>query len=147
MINSGDLNFSFSGLKTAVFYIVKKNPNILKTEVKIAEICHHFQQAVIDVLISKTLQAAKKYKPKTIMLAGGVSANKELRNQLEKAIKKNMPLTAYRLPLTVYSVDNAVMIASAAYWRWKKSKNKRRLYENWKKLPTDANLKLRNERN
>ncbi|HCP08364.1 MAG TPA: tRNA (adenosine(37)-N6)-threonylcarbamoyltransferase complex transferase subunit TsaD, partial [Candidatus Moranbacteria bacterium] len=69
MINSKDLNFSFSGLKTAVLYAVKKNPKILEDENLISSLSAEFQQSVIDVLIAKTLKAAEIYKPKTIMLA------------------------------------------------------------------------------
>ncbi|MFA6159737.1 MAG: tRNA (adenosine(37)-N6)-threonylcarbamoyltransferase complex transferase subunit TsaD [Parcubacteria group bacterium] len=140
MINSKDFNFSFSGLKTAVLYSVKKNPNYKS---QIENYCYEFQQAVCDVLISKTIRAAKKYNPKTIMLAGGVSANIELRKQLGEAIKKDLPDTAYRIPETKYSIDNATMIAMAAAFRYKLKKNTRILKNNWKNLETNANLKLK----
>jgi N6-L-threonylcarbamoyladenine synthase len=144
MINSKDFNFSFSGLKTAVLYETKKHPQLLKNNRYVVEICQKFQQAVCDVLISKTMAAAKKYRPKTIMLAGGVSANLELRKQLEKAIKLNLPDTKYKIPDTKYCVDNAAMIATAGYWRWKKDriKNKKIFVNNWSKLDAEANLKL-----
>lgn len=142
MINSNNLNFSFSGLKTAVLYGVKKNPNY---KLQIANYCYEFQQAVIDVLIFKTLKAAKIYRPKTIMLAGGVSANKELRIQLGKAIKKNIPITDYKLPITDYSIDNAAMIAAAGYYRWKfmTADQRKKSLNSWKILQPDANLKLK----
>ncbi len=143
MIRSGDFNFSFSGLKTAVLYLTKKiSPSQLPTLT--SHICFEFQQAVIDVLISKTLKAAKKYHPKTIMLAGGVSANLELRKQLGKAVS-SLPATSYQLPATSYSIDNAAMIAAAAYFRWENMSNsqKKELVNNWKTLETDSNLKLK----
>lgn len=141
MINSGNYDFSFSGLKTAVLYETKKHPELLKDKNYINAVCYEFQQAVIDVLIAKTLAVAKKYKPKTISLAGGVSANIELREQLEKAVKDNLKNTSYKLPATSYSMDNAAMIASAAYFRIKK--NKDIPVDNWKKITADANLELK----
>ena len=90
MINSENLDFSFSGLKTALLYTVRDNPQILKNKKLTQEICAEFQQAVIDVLVSKTIHAAKKYKPKTILLGGGVSREQRIRKQLGKAIEKNL---------------------------------------------------------
>lgn len=144
MINSNNFNFSFSGLKTAALYETKKHPEFLKDKEYISEMCHEFQQSVVDVLISKTLKAAKKYHPKTIMLAGGVSANEELREQFGKAVS-SLPATSYQLPATSYSIDNAAMIAAAAYFRWKNMSNsqKKEASNNWKVLETDSNLKLK----
>ncbi|MFH0969093.1 MAG: tRNA (adenosine(37)-N6)-threonylcarbamoyltransferase complex transferase subunit TsaD [Patescibacteria group bacterium] len=145
MINKNNFDFSFSGLKTAVLYETIKNKKMLKNKKNIFELCHEFQQAVIDVLVSKTIKAAKKYNPKTIMLAGGVAANKELRKQLGEAIKKNLPATTYKLPPIKYTGDNAAMIAVAAYFRWNKmaKAQKKKAFQNWKTLETDANLKLK----
>jgi N6-L-threonylcarbamoyladenine synthase len=145
MLKSKNFDFSFSGLKTAVLYTVKKNPQILKDNGLISALCHEFQQAVIDVLIAKTRRAAQKYNPRTIMLAGGVSANEELRIQMSQTIKKEFPRAEYHLPLAGYSIDNAVMIAAAGFFRWQKmtSAEKKAAPNNWKKLTTDANLKLK----
>jgi N6-L-threonylcarbamoyladenine synthase len=143
MINSDNLNFSFSGLKTAVLYIVRDSPNILKNKKLKSELCAEFQQAVIDVLVAKTLKAAKKYKPETILLGGGVSANKELRAQLGEAIKKNIPDTIYKIPDTRFSLDNAAMIAIAGYFQYKLAKNKKKFENNWKNLEADAGLELK----
>lgn len=145
MINKNNFDFSFSGLKTAVLYETKKHLELLKDKNYVSEICHEFQQAVIDVLVTKTLKAAKKYNPKTIMLAGGVAANSELRKQLGEVIKKNAPGMEYQVPDIAFTGDNAAMIATAAYFRWKNmsfSKKKHALL-GWKTLDTDANLKLR----
>jgi N6-L-threonylcarbamoyladenine synthase len=145
MLNSNDFNFSFSGLKTAVLYATKKHSNILKNVGMLSAMCAEFQQAAIDVLVAKTIKAAKKYNPKTIMLAGGVAANKELRKQLGKAIKKNLSTTNYQLPTIEYTGDNAAMIASAGYFRWKymTSAQKKKASQNWKTLEANANLKLK----
>jgi N6-L-threonylcarbamoyladenine synthase len=142
MMNSGNLNFSFSGLKTAVLYTVRDNPKILKDNKLIAELCHEFQQAVIDVLIHKTIAAAKKYRPKTILLGGGVSANQALRKQLGNAINKQLPDAKYQIPDTKYSLDNAAMIAVAGYFQYKLSKNKKALYNTWRNLEADAGLNI-----
>ena len=143
MIGSDNFNFSFSGLKTAVLYETKKRPALLKNKSYVSELCHEFQQAVIDVLVSKTIRAAKKYQPKTILLAGGVSANAELRNQLGEAVKRDLSEIKYYIPDTKYSLDNAAMIAAAAYYRYRSIKNKKALDKNWQSLEADASLKLK----
>lgn len=102
-----------------------------------AAVCREFQQAVIDVLIDKTITAALKYKPKTILLAGGVSANQELRKQLNRAIKNRLPYILYRMPNIKYCLDNASMIAVAGFYRREK------LNDNWKNMEAFANLKLK----
>lgn len=145
MLNKNNFDFSFSGLKTAVLYETKKNVRLLNNTTYVEEICHEFQQAVIDVLVKKTLKAAKKYNPKTILLAGGVSANQELRKQLGESIQKELQNTSYLIPNISYSVDNAAMIASAAHFRWQNmtSEEQKKALQNWQDLETDANLKLR----
>jgi len=144
MIKSNNLNFSFSGLKTAVLYTVKKHSNILKNVRMSSALCAEFQQAVVDVLIHKTLKAAAIYKPKTVMLAGGVSANTELRNQLRNNLCKYYPNIIYKIPDTKYSIDNAAMIAAAGYFRWKNinESQRKKTLNNWKELKTDANLRM-----
>jgi len=143
MLKSNDFNFSFSGLKTAVLYLVKKNEEKKIDSKFIQAICKEFQQAAIDVLIAKTITAAKKNNPRTILLAGGVSANQELRQQLEKAVKNNFSNTQYSCPEFKYTIDNAAMIGAAAFFRWQKATEKKiNLKENWKNIFTDANLKI-----
>jgi N6-L-threonylcarbamoyladenine synthase len=145
MINSANLNFSFSGLKTAVLYETKKHPELLKNKKYVSALCAEFQQAVVDVLITKTLKAAEIYKPKTIMLAGGVSANQELRKQLNTRIKKELENITYTIPEIQYSIDNAAMIAAAGAFRWQKMSAKKRInaLTVWRNLKTNANLKLK----
>ena len=150
MINTKDYNFSFSGLKTAVLYTIQKltgsdpvNYELGSQQVKKLtpktkrDLAASFQQAVVDVLIAKTIRAAKEYEVKTIMLGGGVSANEELRRQFEEKIKKELPATAYRVPSTNMSTDNAAMIAAAAYFHKKKASLAR-----WKTLKANGNLKI-----
>ncbi len=154
MLNKQNFNFSFSGLKTAVLYEVKKfvAANGSSTPTKgvelpkdyIAQVCHEFEQACVDVLVTKTLRAAEKYAPKTILLAGGVSANTELRGQLGQAIEKNMPTTSYCIPALSLTGDNAGMIGIAGSFRWDSMTDaqKKSALGNWKTLQPNANLKM-----
>jgi N6-L-threonylcarbamoyladenine synthase len=147
MLNSPDFNFSFSGLKTATLYAVKNlKEELSKKEFTslIPEISHEFQQACIDVLIKKTLKAADAHNPKTILIAGGVSANRELKLQLKDAIEKKLKDTTFENPKFEYSLDNAAMIAIAAGFRWEKMTNeqKEETQKNWKNLQASASLKI-----
>lgn len=147
MLGSPDFNFSFSGLKTAVLYSVKElrdKLNKKEFENLIAEICYEFQQACIDVLVKKTIRSAKKYRPKTILIAGGVSANRELKRQLKKSIENDLKDTKFESPKFEYSLDNAAMIAIAGGFRWKKMSDseKKESLKNWKNLQADSSLKL-----
>jgi N6-L-threonylcarbamoyladenine synthase len=143
MINSKDFNFSFSGLKTAVLYETKKhlarNASLVFNKKYISEICYEFQKAATEVLIAKTIRAAQKYHPRSVLLAGGVSANLELRKKLGATVRKELPKMAYYIPDTAYALDNSAMIAAAAYFRWKLSRKK--IYP-WRNVGADANLKL-----
>ncbi len=117
MIESGDFDFSFSGLKAAVFREIKSLKNL--DGQTISDISYAVQDAIIDVLVKKTLKAADKYKAKSILLGGGVAANQKLREQFEFKIK-NLKL---KIPLFVpekwLCTDNAAMIASAAFYSYK----------------------------
>jgi N6-L-threonylcarbamoyladenine synthase len=121
MIHSGDLDFSFSGLKTAVLYTIKKIPKLTQSDKK--HIAREFEDAVVEVLVSKTQQALTKYKPKTFMIGGGVIANKEIRRALTELIQSEFPQTQILFPEMAMSTDNAVMIAAAGYMRALKSKS------------------------
>jgi len=127
-----------------VLYETKKNPDLLKDEDYIAAVCHEFQSAAVDVLVSKTIKAAKEFSPKTILLAGGVSANKKLREDLGHAIGSELSDVSYSVPDLELTGDNAAMIASAAHFRWQKMTDteKEKAKDGWKNLQADANLKL-----
>jgi N6-L-threonylcarbamoyladenine synthase len=116
MINSKDLDFSFSGLKTALFYQLQKDKHWSKNRSSYA---HEFQQAVVDTLVAKTIKAGKKYHAPTIILAGGVSANLVLRQSLKEAIKNQLPHAKFYLPELVYTTDNAAMIGAAGYFKFR----------------------------
>ena len=104
-------NFSFSGLKTAVRYLLPK----LKGDF-LADLCASFQQAIIDVLVRKTIAAAQKYRANLVTVSGGVSCNHELRRQLrETCARKGFKFMNAEASLCT---DNAAMIAFAALLRW-----------------------------
>ncbi len=103
MIHSKDLKFSFSGLKTAVLYLLKKLGEIDENKKK--EIAREFEDAVTEVLISKTQQALEDYEAKSLIIGGGVVANKHI----QEAFKK-LPLPVY-IPDSHLTGDNALMIA------------------------------------
>ena len=114
MIYSKDYDFSFSGLKTAVLYDFKKRSSKVKKDKNyIGQMCLESQQAVIDVLIHKTLKAVRAWQAKTIILGGGVIANQELRKQIKKEIQKSLPNTFLRIPQPRYCTDNAAMVGVA----------------------------------
>ena len=129
MIHHKNYDFSFSGLKTAVLYYLKGN--LLRSDLHMEvgspyteNIAASFQQAAIDVLIAKTLRAAEEYRAKSIMLSGGVAANKTLRKAFQKSIRKSLT-SDIRLLTSAYNTDNAVMIAAAAYINHLRKKNHR----------------------
>ena len=135
MINSKNLDFSFSGLKTAVLYLVRDMIKIRPLSKIKTAIAAEAQQAIIDVLVTKTIRAAEKYKVKSVMLSGGVSANKLLRLSINKAAEEK-GLKFFR-PEMEYTTDNAAMIALAGYWNYKNSKKKT---ADWRSMKVNANL-------
>jgi len=135
MMHSKDFNFSFSGLKTAVLYKTRELEKL--TPETTNQICYEFQQAAIDVLISKTLKAAEKYKAKSVMLSGGVSANKLLRETLERQVSTGLKNVKFFKPEMVYTADNAAMIALAGYFNRQKIKTGS---PSWKPVEPNANL-------
>lgn len=120
MIDSKDFDFSFSGLKTALLYQLKQDKNWKK---RINEYCYYYQEAIIEVLVKKTINSAKKYQAKTIMITGGVSANKELRLKMKVAIEKEFKNQVNLvLPNLKHTTDNASMIATATIFKLKTKK-------------------------
>jgi len=139
MNNSKDLNFSYSGLKTAVLYKIRdlQNSGIKMDNDVINEVCYEFQKAAVEVLIKKTLKAAKEYKVDSIMLSGGVSANTLLRTEFKKMAEENG--LRYSRPSLEYTGDNAAMIAMAGYYNKLKAKSSKRK-TTWGSVEMDANL-------
>jgi len=123
MLGRDSLDFSFSGLKTAVLYHcqgqdMKGESKVSEmSEQEIADIAASFQQAVVDVLVAKTKRGIEKINAKTVLLGGGVAANTALREGLKKmcdSIDKKLLVAPKSL-----CTDNAVMIASLAYYKYK----------------------------
>ena len=114
MIGSKDYNFSFSGFKTAVLRETKKIETI-DPQTK-ADLAASIQEAIIDVLVKKTIKAALEYKPKSIIVSGGVAANSRLRGKMKEAIKVNDSSIDLYIPPIKLCTDNGAVIASYAYF-------------------------------
>lgn len=130
LIDSNDYDFSFSGLKTAVYRetkIIKRFNNRLT-----ANISASVQQAIVDVLVKKTLKAVLRYNAKSILLGGGVAANQKLRDELMLNTKNQIPNTEILIPEKSLCTDNAAMIASAAFFNYKPA--------SWKKIIANPEL-------
>ena len=117
MMHSGDYDFSFSGIKTAMLYTIRdlteQNTRELTDEEKQALACA-FEDAAIEVLIKKTLSAVEEHGVQTLIVGGGVAGNTHLRSELTKAIEKKSPATTLLFPEPWLATDNAVMIGMAA---------------------------------
>src|SRR6056297_3472316 len=112
MLNSGDLDFSFSGLKTAVRYAIQDQELSESEQMALAR---DFEDCVAETLISKTRQALEQTQAKTLIVGGGVSANQYLKQQFELQLTTEYPdLTVY-FPMPGLSTDNSVMIALAGH--------------------------------
>jgi len=135
MINSVDLDFSFSGLKTALLYQLQKDKNWRE---RLPEYCYEYQRAIIDLLISKTIKAARKIKARTVMLSGGVSANNELRARMTETVARQLPGVNFLVPAKGYTTDNATMIAVAAFYQIKRQKP-----TDFSRMRVDASLQLK----
>lgn len=107
MVNSGDFDFSFSGLKTAVLYKLRDEP-----VARPADVAASFERAVVDILVAKTQRAVERYKPRTLLLAGGVAANKPLRRHL-RSMANAIHIKLQIAPLNLCG-DNAIMIGQVA---------------------------------
>jgi len=138
MIKSKDYNFSYSGLKTAVLYLIRDLGGKEKLTMKQKkDIAASFQKAATDVLIRKTIKAAQEFKVKSIMLSGGVSANSLLRLNLNRATDELG--IKYSQPELKYTGDNAAMIGMAGYFSAKGRSVSVGNYD-WEPVEMDANL-------
>ncbi len=124
MLGRDSLDFSFSGIKTAVLYHCQgqdmKGANKVPSmsEKEIADIAASFQQAVVDVLIKKTQRAIRKVRAKTVLLGGGVAANSILRERMKQMCDSSKPPKTLLVAPKQYCTDNAVMVASLAYHKY-----------------------------
>lgn len=134
MIHTKDFDFSFSGLKTAVLYMVQKLGN-LNDDTK-ANIAYEFENACVDVLIHKTKKAIEHFGVETLIIGGGVSANKHLRSSLE-TMTADLHINLH-IPDKKLSTDNAIMIGIAGYLNVFKKKK----IVNQKNIKAEGHLSL-----
>src|SRR3989344_1919918 len=115
MIDSGTCDFSFAGLKTAVLYLLTKNPDLSEKEKQ--HIAHEFENAVTEVLWKKTAQALKETGARTLVIGGGVSANTHIRRVFQEKMSSEFPDSSLQIPASSLTTDNAIMIALAGFYR------------------------------
>jgi N6-L-threonylcarbamoyladenine synthase len=120
MLGTGDLNFSFSGLKTAVLTCVRNNDPL--DEAARADLCAEVQAAIVDVLIAKSLAALEQTDLTRLVVAGGVGANRRLREQLSARAERGGYAVYY--PDLEFCTDNGAMIAFAGAQRLRRSEHK-----------------------
>jgi len=125
MLSADSLDFSFSGIKTAVLYhchgqdMKGENKVDSMSKQQIADIAASFQAAVVDVLVKKTQRAIERIDAKTVLLGGGVAANSHLRSALQQMCDSTKPAKKLLIAPKQYCTDNAVMVASLAYYKFK----------------------------
>lgn len=129
MLHSDDFNFSYSGLKTAVLYLVKKIEEKAGSKKGLDEmtkqiIAREFEDAAIGVIVAKTIRAAKAKRARSIIVGGGVAANSYLRKLLMIETAKHLPKTAVTFPERELSTDNSLMIAIAGYFSYLRNKKR-----------------------
>jgi N6-L-threonylcarbamoyladenine synthase len=134
---SGTHDFSFSGIKTSVANYLQKHRG--KKRACVVDLCASFQEAVVEVLVQKTMAAAKSKGLRSIVVGGGVAANRRLRRAFEDEATRE-GLSVY-LPNLVFCTDNAAMIAAAGYYKLKHG-----LSRPDRELAVDANSPIRNWR-
>jgi N6-L-threonylcarbamoyladenine synthase len=112
LLNDGSDDFSFSGLKTAVRYFVRDHPDLLKEMQPVRNLCASIQAAIVEVLVAKTLRAAKRNGVRCVTASGGVACNRALRRELARACEKEG--FTLRLAERELCTDNAAMIGILA---------------------------------
>lgn len=117
-LEKDSLDFSFSGLKSSVLNY-QNNLKMKNGAINVADVAASFQEAVVDVLVSKTLDAAKRFGVKTVAMAGGVASNTRLRELMGEKCQKNDIRFLY--PPGILCTDNGAMIACAGYYKFLKS--------------------------
>lgn len=139
MLKSNTCDFSFSGLKTAVLYTLKKITNI--TEETKQKIAKEFEDVVVEVLTTKTKKALIEYDAQTLIIGGGVSANERIKTTFENMVKNEFSEISLHIPSKELATDNAIMISIASYFRFQNNPNKYKK-QNIEKIKADGNLKL-----
>ncbi len=129
LLSHKNLNFSFSGLKTSVLYYLRDHLRF-----SLPDVAASFEEAAVEVLVEKTIRAAETYHAKTVLLGGGVAANKKLRKRIAEVAGVRLSKTTILLPDLTHTGDNALMIAAAAAFT-----NKQPAY---RELSAESGLKL-----
>jgi N6-L-threonylcarbamoyladenine synthase len=157
MLHDPTLDMSFSGLKTAIRLVVESlalngqgrsadqpisrsansSTDRLIDSSTLGDLCASIEQAIVDVLVAKTIRAAKEHPVKAVMLVGGVSANQRLREQLEEAVRRELAGVAMLKAPIKFSTDNAAMIAAAGAWRLHLGEK-----DDWRGLDAEPELDL-----
>ncbi len=132
MIYEPNHDFSFSGLKTSVRYFLQKNPELLDDRKRLCDLCASVQAAIVDVLVTKTIKAAKKLGVRCVTASGGVTCNRALRKRLADACNESGFLL--RLAEKELCTDNAAMIGILA---------ERKLLAGTPSTPLDAEIQTR----
>ncbi|MFH1078267.1 MAG: tRNA (adenosine(37)-N6)-threonylcarbamoyltransferase complex transferase subunit TsaD [Patescibacteria group bacterium] len=154
MLHDGSFDMSFSGLKSAVARTWDEvgrggvtppgRGNRAPTKKTVSDMCASVQEAIVDVLVAKTIAAAKAHRPKALCIVGGVSANAHLQERMKHAVRSNFPLTKgeYKgvrmlAPARGFHTDNAAMIAAAGAWHLLKGES-----HDWKKMDAEPEMDL-----
>lgn len=116
LLDEKSFEFSFSGLKTAVLREVNKLNEIGQLEENISQVAHEVQEAIVEVVVRKTLSAVKQYTVQTLLIAGGVAANSRLKERFQDSVPSNVVL---HIPSPKLCTDNATFIASCAFFNQK----------------------------
>jgi N6-L-threonylcarbamoyladenine synthase len=116
MMNDANYDFSFSGIKTSVMYYLRDNPTVKETNVN--DVAASFQRAVVDVLVTKAMRAAREYQVTDIICVGGVSANSDLRTRFRDECNRSG--RRFFSPRPLFSTDNAAMIAMTGALKWQR---------------------------
>jgi N6-L-threonylcarbamoyladenine synthase len=112
LLHEANDDFSFSGLKTSVRYFIRDHPELLDDPQKVRDLCASVQSAIVEVLVAKTIRAAKRNNVRCVTASGGVTCNRTLRNELQRACQKNG--FTLRLAEKNLCTDNAAMIGILA---------------------------------
>jgi len=137
MLHDKSFDFSFSGLKTAVRNTWEGlSPKKQKDESVRNDLCASIQEAIVDVLVKKTLAAARKYHPTAVCIVGGVSANRHLNDVMSQTLSRELGIRVLE-PAKGLHTDNAAMIAAAGAWHFERKK-----LSDWKKLDAKPELDL-----
>lgn len=121
-LDKDSYNFSFSGLKSAVINLINQS-KMKNEELNLADLAASFQTVATTVLVDKTIQAAQEYNAKHIIVAGGVAANRGLRNLMKEKVSQ-LPGVVLTFPSFEYCTDNAAMIAVSGYFKYLKNQTR-----------------------